>query len=256
MEQKASERRKLTQEEFDARIAQNSERNEGKLNGTRLMLFDVSLEGLDLRGVNLQRVVLNNVCFRNCNMTNCNLARASIAKCDFTEVDLKFSNLASAVTRSSSFIYANLTESNFSHACFEQTDLQNAILTRSDLSRAHFCTSSLRNAEMNLCKMYLTDFSGTDLSGANLDFSAWPLWCGTGHVIADARLAEQLAAHFCALNCDDPEYLVARAAILEFATKSHRATELGLSKKEIDINVAMTPFYFDTDESDESSGDE
>jgi hypothetical protein len=42
------------------------------------------------------------------------------------------------------------------------------------------------------------------------------------------KIAAQLAAHFCVLDCDDPEYQKARKAILKFAKTSHRAEELGL----------------------------
>lgn len=67
-----------------------------------------------------------------------------------------------------------------------------------------------------------------NLSGADLDFSCWPLWCGSKNVKVDARIAAQLAAHFCALDCDDPAYQAARTAVLEFARTSHRAEDLGL----------------------------
>jgi hypothetical protein len=54
------------------------------------------------------------------------------------------------------------------------------------------------------------------------------LWCGSKGVKVDRKIAAQLAAHFCAVDCDDPDYQAARAAILEFAKTSHRASELGL----------------------------
>lgn len=69
---------------------------------------------------------------------------------------------------------------------------------------------------------------GADLRGANPDFSCWPLWCGSKNVKVDRKLAAQLAAHFCVLDCDDPDYQAARAAVLEFAQTSHRANDLGL----------------------------
>lgn len=73
---------------------------------------------------------------------------------------------------------------------------------------------------------------GADLQDADLDFSCWPLWCGSRGVIVDARIAAQLAAHFCALVCDDPAYLAAREALLPFARTSHRAEDLGLMEAE------------------------
>ena len=72
------------------------------------------------------------------------------------------------------------------------------------------------------------DLRGADLSGADLDFSPWPLWCGSVGVKVDARLAYQLAAHVCAVVCDDPDVQAMQTALLPWAQKSHRATECGL----------------------------
>jgi len=48
----------------------------------------------------------------------------------------------------------------------------------------------------------------------------------------DRRLAAQIAAHFCSLDCDDNDYQEARKATLKFAQTSHRAEELGLEVRE------------------------
>ena len=66
------------------------------------------------------------------------------------------------------------------------------------------------------------NLQGADLRGANLDFSVWPLWCGSRAVKIDRRIAAQLAYHFCAVECDDPDYLTARAALLPLANTFHR----------------------------------
>lgn len=86
-----------------------------------------------------------------------------------------------------------------------------------DLSKANLCEADLRGA----------DLYRADLCGANLDYSCWPLWCGSLDVKVDARIARQLAYHFCRLACDDPEYLEARKAIAEFANGFHRVDECG-----------------------------
>ena len=72
------------------------------------------------------------------------------------------------------------------------------------------------------------DLQGADLQHADLDYSCLPLWCGSKRMKVDKRIASQIAAHFCALNCDDADYQAARTAILEFARMSHRADDLGL----------------------------
>ena len=50
--------------------------------------------------------------------------------------------------------------------------------------------TSLRNAR--LCN--------SDLSNAKLDFSCWPLWCGSRDVKADDRLVAQLLFHVTRLD--------------------------------------------------------
>ena len=75
------------------------------------------------------------------------------------------------------------------------------------------------------------DLRGANLSDANLDFSCWPLWCGGLAVKVCKRIAVQLAYHFCKLDCDDPEYIAARNAILDFANQFHRVGECGKLEK-------------------------
>ena len=70
-----------------------------------------------------------------------------------------------------------------------------------------------------------------NLVGANLDFSCWPLWCGSKGVIVDKRIAVQLAAHFCVIVCDDGEVKAAQEALLPLARQSHRAGDLGLCEQ-------------------------
>lgn len=67
-----------------------------------------------------------------------------------------------------------------------------------------------------------------DLRWADLDYSCWPLWCGSLDVIVDKRIAAQLAYHFCRLVCDDPEVQAAQQAIKELANQFHRVDECGV----------------------------
>lgn len=99
---------------------------------------------------------------------------------------------------------------------------EKANLRGDDLRWANLCRADLRGADL-----HKTDLRGADLHGANLDYSCWPLWCGSLDVKVDARIARQLAYHFCRLDCDDPEYLEARKAIAEFANGFHRVDECG-----------------------------
>ena len=80
---------------------------------------------------------------------------------------------------------------------------------RADLARANLARADLTGA----------DLDGADLTRANIDYSAWPIWCGTYNVKVDKNIAAQLAMHFCWLNCDDPEVKAAQEAVKKLAMK-------------------------------------
>lgn len=83
-------------------------------------------------------------------------------------------------------------------------------------------------ADLQRADLQGADLQGANLQDADLDYSCLPLWCGSKGMIVDRRIAAQIVAHFCALDCDDADYQAARTAILEFAKTSHRAVDLGL----------------------------
>ena len=104
----------------------------------------------------------------------------------------------------------------------ERTDLQGANLGEADLRGADLWGANLGEADLrgaNLRK--------ADLRGANLDYSCWPLWCGSLDVRVCKRIAAQLAYHFCRLDCDDPEVIAAQNALIPLANQFHRADECG-----------------------------
>ena len=96
-------------------------------------------------------------------------------------------------------------------------DLSGANLKGADLSGANLIGADLRRVGLN----------GANLSGASLDYSCYPLSCGSLHLKADKRLACQLAYHLCSLQCDDADYIKMRNSILDFANQFHRVNECG-----------------------------
>jgi len=120
--------------------------------------------------------------------------------------------------------YANLSGANLRYADLSYANLSGADLSGADLSYANLSYANLSDADLSGANL-----RDADLSYANLSFACWPLWCGSKRVKVDRRIAAQLAAHFCVLDCDDPDYIKARDAAMEFAKTSHRAKELGLT---------------------------
>ena len=107
-------------------------------------------------------------------------------------------------------------------------------LRGADLRGANLSDADLRGANLRGADLRGADLRGADLRGANLDYSCYPLWCGSLHLKADKRLACQLAYHLCSMQCDDADYIKMRNSILGFANQFHRVDECGeLEEREI-----------------------
>ena len=109
-----------------------------------------------------------------------------------------------------------------------RADLREADLWGADLRGANLRGANLWEANLQGADLRRADLQGADLRGANLDYSCWPLWCGSLDVKVDKKIAVQLAYHFCRLDCDDPEYIKTRNAVLSFANQFHRVNECGM----------------------------
>jgi uncharacterized protein YjbI with pentapeptide repeats len=122
--------------------------------------------------------------------------------------------------------FANLRNADLSNACMGNADLSNADLSNADLSNADLSYANLRNADLRGASL-----SNANLSKAYLDFSCWPLWCGSMSPKIDKRLACQLLYHALRAmqSCDDPEvqeFLRCSTAIT-LANQFHRTYECG-----------------------------
>ena len=95
---------------------------------------------------------------------------------------------------------ADLSGTNLSGTNLSGTNLRYADLSYTDLSFANLRWTDLSNADLSNANLSNANLSGTDLSNANLDFSCWPLWCGSRDVKADDRLVAQLLFHVTRLN--------------------------------------------------------
>ena len=129
---------------------------------------------------------------------------------------------------------ANLSDADLSDADLSDADLSDADLRRADLRRADLRRADLSDADLKGANLKGANLSDADLKGANLDYSCYPLWCGSLHFKADKRLACQLAYHLCSMQCDDADYIKMRNSILGFANQFHRVDECGeLKEREI-----------------------
>ena len=123
---------------------------------------------------------------------------------------------------------------NLRGADLRDAGLRYANLRYADLQGADLWGAALRGADLRDVDLQDAGLRYANLRGVDLDYSCWPLWCGSLDVKVDRRIAAQLAYHFCRLDCDDPDYIEARNAIVNFANEFHRVEECGwLELKEV-----------------------
>ena len=145
--------------------------------------------------------------------------KKAILDYDLIGADLRGADLSDA-----DLIGANLIGANFSDANFSDANLRGA----------NFSDANLRGADLRGADLRGANLRGANLRGADLDYSCYPLWCGSLHLKVDKRLACQLAYHLCSMQCDDADYIKMRNSILGFANQFHRVDECGeLKEREI-----------------------
>jgi len=149
-------------------------------------------------------------------------------RADLRRTNLQGANLQGANLQGANLQGANLQEADLQGANLQGADLREANLRWADLHGANLREANLRGADLREANLRGADLRGANLRGADLDFSCWPLWCGSHHVKVDKRLAVQLAAHLCALDCDDAEFVKLRKILLPFARDFHRISEFPL----------------------------
>ena len=88
-------------------------------------------------------------------------------------------------------------------ANLRRANLQGADLRDADLRRANLRDANLQDADLQYADLQYANLQGANLRGANLDFSVWPLWCGSIGAIVDSRIQRQLLYH--AYATDNPE---------------------------------------------------
>jgi len=114
-----------------------------------------------------------------------NLREANLREADLRETDLREANLREA----------DLREANLREANLERANLERANLERTNLREANLRGTNLRGADLRG-----TNLRGADLRGADLDFSCWPLWCGSFDTVVNDRIVSQLLYHIKMLN--------------------------------------------------------
>ncbi len=105
----------------------------------------------------------------------------------------------------------------------EPADLRDADLQRADLRSADLRGANLRDADLRSADLQWADLRRADLLDANLDYSCFPLWCGSKGIKLDRRLFLQLLTHICTVEVDDEECKKTQEYLMPLAKQSHVA---------------------------------
>jgi len=112
----------------------------------------------------------------------------------------------------------------------EVETLQDADLQNADLQNADLRDADLQDANLQYANLQDANLQWADLRGATLDFSCFPLWCGSFNMIVDIKIVYQLLYHICKLKCNDKVFKTIVKLIKPFADKFHRVDECGTIK--------------------------
>ena len=96
-----------------------------------------------------------------------------------------------------------------------------------DIRGTDLMGKDLRGADLRGADLRGADLRGANLRGANLDYSCWPLWCGSLDVRVDRRIFCQLAYHLCRVIVDDEDCKEAQLMLGRLANEFHRVNECG-----------------------------
>ena len=106
--------------------------------------------------------------------------RADLSGKDVQGLDFSFRNLKRAYMAGTNMEGADMIRAN----------MIGAEMTGANMTRANMIGVNLTEADMTRANM-----TGTNMAGANIDFSALPLWCGGLDFKIDERQAKQLMYH-------------------------------------------------------------
>lgn len=122
--------------------------------------------------------------------------------------------------------YVYLFRADLSNANLDGADLRGARLYGADLRGARLRGACLRDADLRSAAL-----NNADLREVDLDYSAWPLWCGSLTAKIDKKIFCQLLYHVvrAGQSVDDEEVrkFLDMPEVIKLANQFHRVKECG-----------------------------
>lgn len=115
----------------------------------------------------------------------------------------------------------------------DENDGERANLRGANLRGADLQDADLQNVDLQNVDLRYADLRDANLQGADLDYSCWPLWCGSLGVHIDDRLAKQLLYHllynaaYSKNISEEVKNVLLEPDIVALANEFHRVDECG-----------------------------
>lgn len=99
--------------------------------------------------------------------------------------------------------------------------------------RANMQGADMQDADMRGANMQGANMQYADMQGANIDYSCWPLWCGSLHACVDDRIAIQLLYHTLSVVQHSPyvseelKRVLLTEDVVGIANRFHRVEDCG-----------------------------
>ncbi|WNY26165.1 pentapeptide repeat-containing protein [Methanolapillus millepedarum] len=145
---------------------------------------------------------------RRANLSGANLSGANLSRANLSGANLSGANLSGA----------NLYGADLSRANLSRANLSGANLSGANLSRADLYGAILVNVNINKC---------LNFDKISLDFSAFPLHCGSIGITCSDGLIYQLIYHICTAKVESDDIKQIQKDLIGFANKFHRVGECG-----------------------------
>lgn len=131
---------------------------------------------------------------------------------------------------------ADLRNVNMNRADMRGVNMQRANMLHADMQYVNIQCAKMQHADMRHADMRSAEMQRTDMRGANIDYSAWPLCCGSLKAYVDDRIAIQLLYHtlsvvqYSPYVSEDVKRTLLTQDVVDAANRFHRVDECGKLK--------------------------
>ncbi len=160
---------------------------------------------------------------RGANMSGADMSGANMRHADMRHADMRRANMSGADMSGANMSGANMSGADMSGANMRYANMRHADMSGADMS----C------ADMSYTNMSYADMSGANMRRANIDYSVWPLWCGSLKAHVDDRIAIQLLYHTLSVVQYSPyvseelKRTLLAPPVVDIANRFHRVDECG-----------------------------